>query len=176
MSRPRSKDRSFGVNWMRPTARDDQRAEAWNAVDPNGTLFINAGPVSNAQFRIYGEMSEAAAAGMTEPERTISGIISRYPQTVPFRDMRDLRSLVTTSMRKERSRRGPSPTYARLSQLRGAIEESHTQPGVMQDWTACARCQERLDTATAYNPTACRDLQAGAGRGCSEARGSGWAL
>ena len=125
-----------------------RETEAWNAVDPNGTLFTNAGPVSNAQFRIYGEMSEAAAAGMTEPERTISGIISRYPQTVPFRDMRDLRSLVTTSMREELRARGPSPTYARLSQLRGAIEESTRNPVDARTGQLAPDAKTRLDTAS----------------------------
>ncbi|MFG1421727.1 hypothetical protein [Roseixanthobacter liquoris] len=47
---------------------------------------------------------------------------ARYPDVVPFREMVALRSRVSEEMRRELSLNGSSRVYARLSQLRGAIE------------------------------------------------------
>src|SRR5580765_799958 len=120
--------------------------EAWDAVDPNGELFVNAGPVSNAQFRIYGDMTQAGAAALTDGERTISGLISSYPQTTSFREMRDLRSLISSEMRNELFTKGATPAYARLSQLRGAVEESVSRPVSPQGVDTGAKA--RLDAAS----------------------------
>ena len=70
-----------------------------------------------------------------------SPVSSRNIQVgIPFRDMRDLRSLVSTEMRKELFTNGPSPAYARLTQLRGAIEEFVNNPVSSTDRGACAGC------------------------------------
>ena len=125
-----------------------QERAAWENVDPNNELFVNTAPVSNTQFRIYGEMGEEAAASMTEAERTISGIISRYPGGIPFRNMRELRSLVSSEMRKERWTNGELPAWARLSQLRGAIQESVNNPVSARTGQLAPDAAARLAEAT----------------------------
>ncbi len=43
---------------------------------------------------------------------------------MPFNEVTALRSRVSTAMREELSQNGQTPVYARLSQLRGAIERT----------------------------------------------------
>ncbi len=61
---------------------------------------------------------------------------------LPFRDMSALRSQVATSIADERARSGKSPAWARLVQLRGAIEsdlENAVADRVMLEQRAMAR-------------------------------------
>ena len=109
-------------------ARTNERT-LWQSVDPDNRLSVNTGPVANAEFRVYrDEMTQAGAASVTDAERMIGGVIQKYGQVVPFREMQDLRSLVSGAMRQELRTNGNSPAYARLSRLRGSIEESVSAP------------------------------------------------
>ena len=109
-------------------ARTNERT-LWQGVDPDNRLSVNTSPVMNAEFRIYrDEMTQAGAASLTDAERRIAEVIQRYGQAVPFREMQDLRSLVSSTMRQELRTNGNSPAYARLARLRGSIEESVSAP------------------------------------------------
>lgn len=53
------------------TARRHEGA-LWRAVDPEGRLAVSMGPVQAAADRVYGDLTTAAAAGLTATERTFS--------------------------------------------------------------------------------------------------------
>jgi hypothetical protein len=104
-------------------ARAGERS-LWNAVDPDNTLTVGMGPVQRAERSVYGGLSEAAAAGLTPAETTIRRVIGTYRGVEPFRELSDLRSAISGAMRAEMRTAGRSPAYARLTQLRGAVEDS----------------------------------------------------
>jgi hypothetical protein len=105
------------------TARASERG-LWNAVDPDGTLTVSMQPIRDAVDSVYGKLSNTAAASIKPAERQLADIVGNYREIEPFQDLKDLRSQVSTALREERSTSGRTPTYARLSQLRGAIENS----------------------------------------------------
>ncbi len=105
------------------SARAHERT-LWNAVDPEGNLTVGMNPVQGAANAVYGDLSAAAEASLKPAERQIAGVISGYNPVEPFRELTDLRSLVSSSMREELSNSGRTPAYARLSRLRGAIENT----------------------------------------------------
>ena len=61
---------------------------------------------------------------MEGEERAIFSDIGNAPDVVPFNDLTALRSRVSTAMREELRSAGQTPTYARLSQLRGSIGDA----------------------------------------------------
>jgi hypothetical protein len=103
-------------------ARERERT-LWSAVDADGTLTVTAEPVRSALQRVYGNMTRAGESGLTGAERTLQDVIGGYGRVVPFRELADLRSRLSTDMRQELATAGRSPAYARLSQLRGAVED-----------------------------------------------------
>jgi hypothetical protein len=102
-------------------ARTRERA-LWNAVDPNHSLTIMTQPLGQAVDTVYGRLSQAATASLTPAEQRIRGVIQRYQPAEPFGELTDLRSLVSSEMRSELYGKGRTQAYARLSQLRGEIE------------------------------------------------------
>lgn len=107
-------------------ARQEERA-LWNAIDPNGDFVARTGPVRAAHNNVYGNMTEAARTTMIDKERELAEVIGNYGPSVPFREMTDLRSAVSTAMREERMAHGNSPAYNRLVQFRSAIENAITR-------------------------------------------------
>jgi hypothetical protein len=61
---------------------------------------------------------------MEGEERAIFSMAAGFKGVVPFREVSALRTRVSTDMRRELSRYGSTPVYARLVQLRGAIERT----------------------------------------------------
>jgi hypothetical protein len=104
-------------------ARTNERS-LWNAVDPDNDLTVNMTPVQNVARDFYGNLSQAAQSTLKPVENQILGVVGQYGAIEPFRELTDLRSLVSQSMREELSTNGRSPAYGRLSQLRGGIEDS----------------------------------------------------
>lgn len=104
-------------------ARGHERS-LWRAVDPDGTLTVGMRPVQSAAQRVYGDMTAAGQAGLTPTENTILRVMETYQPVESFRELADLRSAVSSALRNELVTSGRSPAYARLSQLRGAIEDS----------------------------------------------------
>lgn len=104
-------------------ARMHERA-LWDNVDPKNDLTLNMVPVQKSFGQVYGNLSEAAQATIKPIEQTIANVIGEYKPVEPFRELTDLRSLVSSSMREELAQNGQSPAYSRLSRLRGGIENS----------------------------------------------------
>jgi len=104
----------------RDVAKERERA-LWKAVDPNGDLNLPAMGVRDTARSIVKELSKSAKPLAGEERATIVTAL-QYPEVVPFREMVDLRSRVRDAMSEELSTKGQTRVYARLSQLRGAIE------------------------------------------------------
>lgn len=105
------------------TARSNER-RLWSAVDPNNDLTMNMAPIKRAYQDIYGNLSQAADATLKPIEQTVKNVISQYKPVEQFRELTDLRSLVSSAMREEMVQNGRTPAYARLARLRGNIEGS----------------------------------------------------
>jgi len=108
-------------------AAKENEGNLYRAVDPNGVLQVNPQPIQEVERGIYGPhvMTQAGSASLTPAEKQISELISGYaPQGIPFKELRDLRSLTSSAMRAERDANGASPAYARLVQLRQGIEDA----------------------------------------------------
>ncbi|MEP9355033.1 hypothetical protein ABLE93_15705 [Xanthobacter sp. KR7-65] len=104
----------------RGVAKERERA-LWQAVDPAGDLNLPATGVRDTARTIVKGLEKSAAPLAGEERATIVTAL-RYPDVVPFREMTALRSRVSDAMRQEMLANGQSRVYARLSQLRGAIE------------------------------------------------------
>ncbi|MBB3770971.1 hypothetical protein FHS55_001566 [Angulomicrobium tetraedrale] len=109
---------------------DDTHAQAkaresalWEAVDPGRKLVLDASPIRAQASRLVSDMPISAKPFEGE-ERDILDTVANYNTAVPFREVAALRTRVNTAMSEELSQRGRTPVYARLSQLRGAIERS----------------------------------------------------
>lgn len=104
----------------RGVAKERERA-LWRAVDPNGDLNLHGTGTREAARSIVKGL-EKSAAPLAGEERAAIATALRYPDVVPFREMTALRSRVSDAMRQEMVTNGQTRVYARLSQLRGAIE------------------------------------------------------
>lgn len=104
----------------RGAAKERERA-LWQAVDPNGDLNLPATGVRDTARAIVKGLEKSAAPLAGEERATIVTAL-KYPDVVPFREMTALRSRVSDAMRQEMMTNGQTRVYARLSQLRGAIE------------------------------------------------------
>lgn len=83
-------------------AADTSRARErslWRAIDPSGDLTVNAAPIRTAAHEIADSLSGSAKPPAGD-ERVILDIARGYAQSVPFRDIGDLRSWVSDAMRQ----------------------------------------------------------------------------
>ncbi|MFG1210552.1 hypothetical protein [Xanthobacter flavus] len=162
----------------RDAAKERERA-LWKAVDPNGDLNLPAMGVRDAARSIVKGLEKSAAPLAGEERATIVTAL-QYPDVVPFREMTALRSRVSDAMRQEMMTNGQTRVYARLSQLRGAIErdienavaakaemeQRAVQAGAMSEMdTMAAALQRKVDDW--------RTNQATAEAGRSDAAGAG---
>lgn len=104
------------------TARERERA-LWAAVDPDGTLALPTNGIRQEVENALRSLPQAARP-MEGEERAIFAAAANFGPVMPFSEVTALRSRVSTEMRRELSQNGRSPVYARLSQLRGAIERN----------------------------------------------------
>lgn len=104
------------------TARAKERS-LWQSVDPDRSLVINTDPVKQAATDIAGGMSSSAKPMMGE-EADIFDVAQNYDPQMPFADLADLRSRTSAAMRQELVTNGSTPAYARLTRLRGAIQNN----------------------------------------------------
>lgn len=104
------------------TARERERA-LWAAVDPDGTLALPTNGIRQEVENALRSLPQAARP-MEGEERAIFAAAANFSPVMPFSEVTALRSRVSTEMRRELSQNGRSPVYARLSQLRGAIERN----------------------------------------------------
>src|SRR6202789_4451871 len=104
----------------RDAAKANER-KLWAAIDPDGTLALPADPVTSAAGQISQSIPRTARP-MSGEEAAIFDTAQNLPSITPFNEMTALRSRISTAMREELRSAGQSPTYARLTQLRGAVE------------------------------------------------------
>ncbi len=100
---------------------DAREAQLWNAVDPDQTLNLHVAETRKIARDVIKDMPKSARP-MSAEEAAIFDTAAKYPQVQSFRELGALRSRVSTAMRDEYSLHGSSPVYARLTQLRAAIE------------------------------------------------------
>jgi hypothetical protein len=123
-------------------AAKDRESQLWKAVDPDGKLAVGMQPVQNTANAIYGDMTAAAKAGLSPAEKTLTDVISGFKPVESFRELTDLRSLVSSKMREELQNSGRTPAYGRMAQLRGGVEaaiDGAVESRAVQDQGAVAR-------------------------------------
>ncbi|MCX5581524.1 hypothetical protein [Kaistia terrae] len=103
------------------TARDSERS-LWKAVDPEGKLALQSDNVKSTAADIRKEMPETAKP-MDGEEAAIFKVAGELKPVISFNAMSALRARVSTLMRQEMMTNGQTPIYARLSRLRGAVEQ-----------------------------------------------------
>jgi hypothetical protein len=98
----------------------------WDAIDPDGKLALGTAPISGAARRIESGMSETAkkAKPIEGSERKLFDAAQALGPVSKLKEVTDLRSLVSEEMRAQRGPNGSPTVLARLTQLRGAIEQA----------------------------------------------------
>lgn len=135
----------------RNAALKAQERSLWNAVDPDGSLTLNVTPLRSTAEAIERRVSPSAAPIAGE-ERAVMDVIRGYGDDLPFRELTDLRSRISTAMREERRAAGESPVLGRLTQLRGALEntiDTAVQRRVAQEADAVATGAMRAEDTLA---------------------------
>lgn len=108
------------------TAKAEAKAREralWKAVDPDNTLALPVGPVKAAAAGIRNSAGTLAKP-IDGEERAILDAVASMPAVAKFNDLTDLRSRVSAEMKTELRSQGETPAYARLSRLRGSIEDA----------------------------------------------------
>lgn len=105
------------------TAARAREGGLWRAVDPNGDLTGNVTQTRQAAQQIAKDIPPTAKP-MAGEEAGIFGVAVAMDPLSPVQDLIALRSRVSTEMRNELISNGRSASYARLSQLRGAIQDN----------------------------------------------------
>ena len=95
----------------------------WKAVDPDGTLTGNVKMTADKASDITDAMRKTEKP-MDGEEAAVFKQAASLPEIAPVADLIALRSRVSTAMRDELISNGRSPSYARLVQLRGAIQDN----------------------------------------------------
>ncbi|WP_062112217.1 hypothetical protein [Aureimonas sp. AU40] len=105
----------------RRDAAMEQENRLWGAVDPDGTLGLPPQDAKRTAQEIMADLPKLAkppSAG----EASIYSAIGGVGDVVSFKELSAYRSRVSQAIADERGRSGKSPAWARLVQLRGAIE------------------------------------------------------
>lgn len=104
-------------------ARDRERS-LWNAVDPDGTLTAATQNVKETAARVYDRLTRSGQLGVSSDEKAFSDLIHSFRPVESFSELKDLASQIKQATRDELRQRGRTPTYARLTQLNGAVRSS----------------------------------------------------
>lgn len=157
----------------RGAAKERERA-LWKAVDPGNDLNLPATGVRDAARTIVQGL-EKSAAPLAGEERAAIATALRYPDVVPFREMTALRSRVSDAMRQEMVTNGQTRVYARLSQLRGAIERdienAVASKATMEQQAVQAGAMSEEDTMAAMLQNMQQDVNAWRGRQAADEAG-----
>lgn len=92
------------------------------AVDPDGTLALDIGPVKSAARELTRDVVDPAILGGSE--RTLLGVVDRLRPVETFGRLQDLRSELMGAIRAERATGGETPALRRLTILRSAIDDT----------------------------------------------------
>lgn len=104
------------------STRQDERG-LWKAVDPNRDLTGNTKLTSTNAGDIAKSMRPTEKP-MDGEEAAIFDQAKNLPTVAPVSDLIALRSRTSTAMRDELVSNGKTPAYARLVQLRGAMQDN----------------------------------------------------
>ena len=87
----------------------------WNAVDPDGTLTVDASPIQVAAQQVLRQHGQFATP-LSGPENDILNLGVNAPQPMRFSDVKDYRSQITDAISQARQA-GDNQTVRRLSQV-----------------------------------------------------------
>lgn len=121
------------------TAEKARVGALYRAIDPDGKVTFPTAPVTAGVKEIQAGFPNTVTLDPTES--LLFQKAGTLPPTAPLRDLMDLRSQVSTAMRAELKAAGRSPTYARLTQLRGVLD-APLQSAIAETPGAAARLQE----------------------------------
>ncbi len=165
----------------RNVAKEKERA-LWQIVDPKGDLNLPASGTRETARSIVNGLAKSAKP-LDGEERAVIVAAMRYPDVIPFRELKELRSRVSDALTAELSTNGQSRVYARLSQLRGAIERdienAVAAKAAMEEKAVQAGAMSEEDTMAAMLRRAQQDADAWKARqaaneaGRSDAVGAG---
>lgn len=122
----RSEDYGNALRGSAADAMDHARAQTsklWKAVDPEGTMTVSGTGVRNRAREIEGQLTKSAKP-MDGEEKAIFDVAKSYGPRTKFSDLTDLRARVNAAMSNELRTQGRTPTWGRLTQVRGAIESA----------------------------------------------------
>jgi hypothetical protein len=105
------------------TAARSRESGLWEAIDPNGDLTGNVSATIQAAKEVGSKLPKTAKP-MAGEEAEIFGAAAGLKPLSPVSDLIALRSRLSTAMRTELIANGRSPAYARMTRLRGAIQEN----------------------------------------------------
>lgn len=122
---PQVRPEDAGEEMRRSLQRRRDQAKAkerrlWEAVDPDGSFALSPQDARATAQRILSDLPTSARRPGSE-EAAIYGVVERYGDVMPFREIAALRSRVSEAMAYERAH-GGDQAHRRLTQLRGAIE------------------------------------------------------
>lgn len=95
----------------------------WNAIDPDGTLAMEAGPIQRAAIGIRDGL-ERTAKPLEGEENAIVQTAAHLDPVSSLNEVVALRKRINAAAQQELRGAGQTPTYARLTQLRGAVEDA----------------------------------------------------
>jgi hypothetical protein len=102
------------------------RSALYKAVDPDDTLALVSSPVRDAAERIAKNV-DPFGRPLSGDEARIFSTAAQIPDTMKFNSLHAFEQDVTAAMSEERRAKGETPTYARLSQLKTAVQDAiHT--------------------------------------------------
>lgn len=96
---------------------------AWDAIDPDNKIMIDASPISDGANQIRSEMPRLAKK-MTGEEKTIFDDAATLTGPDRFREVTALRNRITDALSEELRVNGRSQTYRRLSMLLGKVDDT----------------------------------------------------
>jgi len=137
----------------RNAALKAQERSLWNAVDPDGTMTLNVAPLRTTAQTIEARMTPSAQPIVGEERRILDSIRS-YGDDLRFNELVDMRKAINAAMSAERRAVGESPSLGRLTQLRGALEntiDTAVQRRVAQEADAVATGAMRAEDTITEN-------------------------
>lgn len=147
----------------------------WSAVDPDGTLRMGAAPIANGARRIQSTLA-ANAKPMEGEEAAIFKASQALEPVSKFSEITALRSRISDEMRRLRNAgEDESQSFARLTQLRGAVEQAITEAAenkAAHESTAVVAGDMRPEDTTAFRIAQAED-EYGRYLAASDQRGAG---
>ena len=149
-----SQEAAPGLEANRAAARQTER-EAWEAIDPTRSVQI---PMQPIRERMQAYVDDLTMARRPLVPDDIMAMVNRGGDTLPMRELQDLRSLITSRERMARS--GPTPDYNQANVYRELDErlfqrlpEGQVPMPTTADQAATLRYQDALRASRDYQQT-----------------------